>query len=105
MLKALGKSSVDRYRTAGEFAADIQRFLKHEPILAKRPSLVDRLRKWARRHPGVVIAGVLMLVVVAAASLVSNRLIGDALKRKSSAPTKRNCSFTRPATLWMRCFA
>ena len=82
VLKALGKSSVDRYRTAGEFAADIQRFLKHEPILAKRPSLVDRLRKWARRHPGVVIAGVLMLVVVAAASLVSNRLIGDALKRE-----------------------
>ena len=82
VLKALGKSSVDRYRTAGEFAADIQRFLKHEPIQAKRPSLVDRLRKWARRHPGVVIAGVLMLVVVAAASLVSNRLIGDALKRE-----------------------
>jgi eukaryotic-like serine/threonine-protein kinase len=80
--KALGKSSVERYRTAGEFAADIQRYLKHEPVLAKRPSLVDRMRKWARRHPAVVIAGALLLLVVAIASLVSNRLINDALNRE-----------------------
>ena len=80
--KALGKSSVERYRTAGEFAADIQRYLKHEPVLAKRPSLVDRMRKWARRHPAVVVAGALLLLVVAIASLVSNRLINDALNRE-----------------------
>jgi hypothetical protein len=91
--KALGKSSQDRYRTAAEFAADIQRYLKHEPILAKRPSLVDRMRKWARRHPAVVIAGVLMLMVVAAASLVSNRLIGDALTREKLRASQAELQF------------
>ena len=91
--KALGKSSADRYRTAGEFAADIQRFLKHEPILAKRPSVVDQMRKWARRHPAVVIAGMLTLMVVAAASLVSNRLIGDALKREKQRANEAEVQF------------
>jgi serine/threonine protein kinase len=73
--KALRKSPSERYRTAGELAADIERFLKDEPIHARPPSLVERTRKWARRHPSVVVAAAIVLVIVAIASLVSNRLI------------------------------
>src|SRR5207248_450040 len=62
-----------RYRTAGELAADLQRYLGHQPILARRPSLVDRVRKWSRRHPSVVISGMLLMTVVAVALLISNR--------------------------------
>lgn len=75
VLKALSKNPADRYRSAAEFGADIQRYLEHKPILAQRPSLVDQIRKWSRRHPSVVIAGAILLFAIAVASLISNRLI------------------------------
>jgi eukaryotic-like serine/threonine-protein kinase len=71
VMKAVAKSPEDRYATAGEMAADLRRFMDEKPILARRPSLVDRSRKWMRRHPSIVAAGLLILVfsvVVLAAS-------------------------------------
>src|SRR6185295_1311866 len=65
ILKAVSKNPEDRYSSAGDLAADLQRYLAHQPILARRPSLVDRVRKWSRRHPSVVISGMLLLSVIA----------------------------------------
>jgi len=62
VLKATAKSPLDRYSTAAEFAADLRRFLDERPILARRPTLLDRGRKWARRHPSFVAASVILLV-------------------------------------------
>jgi serine/threonine protein kinase len=63
VLKALEKAPQDRYATAQEFADDLERFLKDEPLQARRPSLVQRARKWARRHrPAVWSAAVVMLL-------------------------------------------
>lgn len=72
ILKSVSKNVDDRYRSAGELAADLQRYLNHQPILARRPSLVDRARKWSRRHPSVVISGMLLMTVVAVALSISN---------------------------------
>ncbi|HKB36938.1 MAG TPA: serine/threonine-protein kinase, partial [Gemmataceae bacterium] len=76
VLKAVAKAPADRYATTREFADDLHRFLRHEPILARRPTLVQRARKWLRRHPSVPVAAGLMLVLLAAGSLVSAWLIG-----------------------------
>lgn len=76
ILKALSKNPAERYANAGEMAADLQRYLDHKPILARPPTTLDRLRKWSRRHPSIVVAGVLLLVVVAVASLIGTWLIG-----------------------------
>ncbi|HEY2882526.1 MAG TPA: serine/threonine-protein kinase, partial [Pirellulales bacterium] len=85
VLKALSKSPADRYATAADFAADIRRTLNHEPVLARRPTLVHRARKWLRRNPAFAIAGVLLLVVVVIASLISNRMIGEEQRRTAEA--------------------
>jgi serine/threonine protein kinase/Flp pilus assembly protein TadD len=52
--KAVEKNPADRYATAKELADDLERFLKHEPIRARRASLVHRSRKWCRRHRSLV---------------------------------------------------
>jgi len=49
--KAIEKNPSDRYATAEELAADLGRYLRHEPIFAKRSSLTERTIKWVRRHP------------------------------------------------------
>src|SRR5262249_29654463 len=54
VLKAMEKNPADRYATAQELAEDLERYLKDEPIRAKRPTLTGRLRKWARRHQPIV---------------------------------------------------
>jgi serine/threonine protein kinase/Flp pilus assembly protein TadD len=66
VLKALEKNPDERYTTAQELADDLGRFLKDEPIRARRPTIVQRARKWARRHRPVVgaVAVVLLLAAV-----------------------------------------
>jgi WD40 repeat protein len=79
VLKALAKNPDERYATAQELAEDLGRFLEDKPIRARRPTLFQRARKWARRHPAVVnsalVAGVLFLVGAVALLLVSNTAI------------------------------
>ncbi len=48
--KALAKNPEERYATAQELADDLRRFLDDKPVLARRPTLGQRARKWARRH-------------------------------------------------------
>lgn len=75
VLKALAKSPTDRYATAGELAADLRRFLDEKPILARRPSLVDRSRKWMRRHPSLVASAVVFLLLGVAGLAISTALV------------------------------
>jgi serine/threonine protein kinase len=75
VLKALAKAPEERYATAADLAADLRRFLNEEPILARRPSVYERFRKWLRRHPSVAVATVLVLVVIAAGCAASTALV------------------------------
>jgi tetratricopeptide (TPR) repeat protein/tRNA A-37 threonylcarbamoyl transferase component Bud32 len=56
VLKAVEKDRERRYQNAADFAADVQRYLNHEPVSAGEPGRVYRLRRFVRRHRAGVIA-------------------------------------------------
>src|SRR5205085_2946377 len=73
VMKCLEKDRNRRYETTSAFAADVQRYLKDEPVEACPPSAWYRFRKFARRHKrGVLTAAV---VAVAVAALVAGTLL------------------------------
>ncbi len=58
VLKAMEKNPAERYATADEFAADLDRFLTGEPVQASRPSALRLLRRrLAKNRTAVGIAG------------------------------------------------
>src|SRR5207248_2974668 len=64
VMKALEKDRNRRYETASAFAADVQRHLADEPVLACPPTALYRLRKLARRHKRAFGVAALLLVVL-----------------------------------------
>ena len=73
--KAIRKEPGERYQTLQEFADDLRRFLKHEPIKARRPSLKDQFGKWSRRHRGLVITGSLLSVLLTMVTAIAAILV------------------------------
>jgi TolB-like protein len=50
-LKCLEKDPKRRYSSALALAEDLERWLKHEPILARHTGIFTRGKKWVRRNP------------------------------------------------------
>jgi serine/threonine protein kinase len=79
--KALEKDKTRRYASAAELAADIRRHLRDEPILARPPSAVYQLEKFARRHKALVGGTAVFMVLVVSvvtATLAGRRAPADA---------------------------
>jgi serine/threonine protein kinase len=53
-LKAMQNRPADRYASAAELAADIERWLADAPVSAYREPLSERLARWGRRHKPIV---------------------------------------------------
>ena len=67
-LKALEKDRARRYASPGEFASDIGRYLRDEPVEARPASTFYRAGKYARRHwLGVSFAAVVALLLAGVA--------------------------------------
>jgi tetratricopeptide (TPR) repeat protein len=64
--KALQKDKAQRYESAAEFAADLERYLADRPILARPSSAGYQLRKFARRHTALVAAVAAVFLVLVA---------------------------------------
>jgi WD40 repeat protein/serine/threonine protein kinase len=75
VMKALEKDRTRRYETASAFAADVQRYLKDEPVEACPPSACYRFRKFARRHQRGLLTASAVVGAVLLAGVVSTLLI------------------------------
>jgi eukaryotic-like serine/threonine-protein kinase len=60
--RAMDREPELRYQTVDELAADLRRYQADEPILARRASMVQGLRRFVKRHPAVVAAGIVAMV-------------------------------------------
>jgi tRNA A-37 threonylcarbamoyl transferase component Bud32 len=69
--KALEKDKTRRYASAAELAADIRRYLRDEPIVARPASATYQLRKLARRHRALVIGVVAVFLALAIGMVAS----------------------------------
>ena len=82
-LKCLDKEPARRYASALEVAEDLRRFLERSPINGRRVGPIERLRKWAGKHPTtaalIVVSG---LATVALAGVVQARRYNAILDRR-----------------------
>jgi TolB-like protein/predicted Ser/Thr protein kinase len=62
-LKCLEKDPKRRYSSALALAEDLERWLKHEPIKARRVGAVVRGRKWVRRNPSIAVMAAMLLAL------------------------------------------
>ncbi|MHC4217102.1 MAG: serine/threonine protein kinase [Planctomycetota bacterium] len=72
VMRSLDKDRDRRYPTTSELAADIGRYLHHEPVLAGPPGAAYRIRKFARRHRVAVFsaAGITLALTIGVAGVV-----------------------------------
>ena len=69
-MKCLAKEPTDRYATAADLAADLERFLAGRPVLARPLSRPARTYRWCRRHPrDAALAALLVLVLLTAVAV------------------------------------
>jgi len=71
MMKALEKDRNRRYATAGDFVADIERFLRHEGVVARPPSAAYQLATFVRRHRAAVVAAAVAVATLLAGTTIA----------------------------------
>src|SRR5207245_4983505 len=69
-LKCLEKDPQRRYSSALTLAEDLEHWLKHEPIQARRTGIVTRGKKWVRRNPTMAVLLALSLAFAATVGVI-----------------------------------
>src|SRR5207249_4154694 len=69
-LKCLEKDPKRRYPSAVALAEDLERWLRHEPIQARRTGVFVRSRKWVRRNPTSALLAASLVALAAAAGWI-----------------------------------
>ncbi len=80
-MKCLEKEPEKRYASAQELAAELQRFINGEPIMARPVTRVERAWRWAKRKPVIaglsataaLLAGILMIGGPAVALVINQQ--------------------------------
>src|SRR5437667_2342157 len=78
-LNCLEKDHKRRYSSAFALAEDLERWLKHEPILARRAGILSRSKKWIRRNPTSTLLAASLVALAAAAGWIVSK--SDLIRR------------------------
>ncbi len=108
--KAIDRNPARRYQTAAELGEDLGRFLRDEPVLARRVSGPERLVRWTRQHTGMASAlamiGFLLVGTAVASTLAAwkfQHLAGDRKAALGAAIGARNeANDARDVERWER---
>ena len=93
LLKALAKDPDDRYPSAGDLAADIDRYLDGKPLAALPASTPYVLRKWVgRRRRALGLTAAAILVLGALGVFIGVLMSEQALARKAASNRLRESS-------------
>ncbi len=97
VLKTLAKNPTERYATAQELANDLRRFLQDEPIRARRPTPLQKARKWCARHrplvvTATVVAAIAAVVVAVISTVAAVRLDRLSERLQATAEAERNAA-------------
>ena len=71
VMQAMEKDRTRRYQSASELAADVERFLNDEPVLARPPSVIYRLTKMARRNKAALTTVTAVVLALLLGTVVS----------------------------------
>ncbi len=88
-LKCLQKDPEQRYANADALQQDLQRFLNGEPIVARKVSVIERLRSWCRRNPLIASLTAGVFLSLALGTGVSSYFAIKASERAESERTQR----------------
>src|SRR5438067_1137012 len=89
--KSLEKDRSRRYESASALAADIQRYLSDEPVLACPPTTMYRFQKFARKHrPALVTAA-----AIAACLILGTTVSAWQAVRATTAEAQANANATQ----------
>jgi serine/threonine protein kinase len=83
--KAMALQPQDRYETALDLAADVERWLADEPVTAYREPLAARLGRWLRHHQTLTAAVGALLLTGVIALAISTVLVGQAQQETADA--------------------
>ena len=69
--KAIERSPARRYQSAAELADDLERFLRDEPVRARRVGAPEQYLRWARRNPVIAVLGAVLTAILVGATIAS----------------------------------
>jgi serine/threonine protein kinase/tetratricopeptide (TPR) repeat protein len=89
--RCLEREPQARYRSAGDLAVDLERWLEGRPIIARRVSPPTRIWRWSKRNP--------KLATATAAALCSAMVAGFLLLSRNDLKDQSRIDFTAPAPI------